>query len=310
MTARFTLRQLEYFVAVGREGSVARAAMAVNVSSPSISAAISQLETALAVKLFVRRRAQGLVLTQAGRGMMAQAERVLAEAHGLTRLAGDLAGAVRGPLNVGCLLTFAQIVLPGLRRSFEERFGDIRIRQYEMDQEGIFDGLRRARIDVALSYDMAIPDDLNFVPLWPLEPYAMMAVSHPLAHLERVTVEELIAHPMILLDLPYSSDYFLSFFAHAGAEPVIAERTRDMAVLRSLVANGFGYAIANIRPLNDRAPDGRPLRFVPLIGPVAPMQLGLVTVKGADALLSIRAFADHARDYLLGGAVPGIGERS
>ena len=41
---RYTFRQLEYFVAVGETGSIARASERINVSSPSISSAISQLE--------------------------------------------------------------------------------------------------------------------------------------------------------------------------------------------------------------------------------------------------------------------------
>ena len=307
MSARFTLRQLEYFVAVGHAGSVAAAAEAVNVSSPSISAALAQLEGVLGMPLFVRRRAQGLSLTQGGRQLMAQAERVLAEAEAMMGLAGDIAGEVRGPLAVGCLLTFAQIVVPGLRRGFESLYPEVAVRQRELDQEGIFAALRRAEIDIALSYDMDIPTDLVFVPLLPLAPYAMMAPDHPLAARATVTPEELRVHPMILLDLPHSSDYFLSFFDRAGA-PLVAERTRDMAVLRSLVANGYGYSIANIRPVSGRAPDGKSLCFVPLDGPVAPMQLGLVMAKGADSVLTVRAFVEHARGYLTGGAVPGITE--
>ena len=306
MSPRFTLRQLEYFVAVARAGSVAAAAEAVNVSSPSISAAVAQLEEVLGLPLFVRRRARGLSMTQAGRQLMPQAELVLAEVEGLMRLAGHIAGEVRGKLTVGCLLTFAQIVVPGLRRSFESRYPDVEVRQRELDQEAIFSGLREAEVDVALSYDMDIPSDLDFVPLLPLHPYAMMAVDHPLAEREAVSVNELKEHPMILLDLPHSSTYFLSFFETQGERPVIAERTRDMAVLRSLVANGYGYSIANIRPLNDRAPDGKPLRFVPLKGKIKRMHLGLVMAKGADNMLTVRAFVDHARIHVEDGHVPGI----
>ena len=54
MAARFSLRQLEYMVAVGEAGSVLAASEKVNVSSSSISAAISQLEAELGVQLFVR----------------------------------------------------------------------------------------------------------------------------------------------------------------------------------------------------------------------------------------------------------------
>ncbi len=58
MALRFTLRQLEYLVAVGETGSIAAASERVKVSSPSISAAISQLEQEFGLQLFVRRHAQ------------------------------------------------------------------------------------------------------------------------------------------------------------------------------------------------------------------------------------------------------------
>jgi DNA-binding transcriptional LysR family regulator len=67
MPLRFTLRQLEYLVAVAECGSVALAAERCHVSSPSISAAISQLEQEFGLQLFVRRHAQGLSLTEGGR---------------------------------------------------------------------------------------------------------------------------------------------------------------------------------------------------------------------------------------------------
>ena len=66
MQTRFTFRQLEYLVAVGEAGSVAAATEKVNVSSPSISAAISQLEAELGVQLFIRQHAHGLSLTPGG----------------------------------------------------------------------------------------------------------------------------------------------------------------------------------------------------------------------------------------------------
>ena len=64
--SRLTLRQLEYLVAVGETGSISRAADRLNVSPPSISSAINQLEDELGISLFVRQHAQGLSLTQGG----------------------------------------------------------------------------------------------------------------------------------------------------------------------------------------------------------------------------------------------------
>ena len=105
MALRFTLRHLEYLVAVGECGSIALASEKVNVSSPSISAAISQLEAEFGLALFVRKHAHGLSLTQGGKQFVAQAKQVLAEAGKLNELANQITGKVRGPLSVGCLLS-------------------------------------------------------------------------------------------------------------------------------------------------------------------------------------------------------------
>lgn len=308
MPLRFTLRQLEYFVAVGEAGSIALASEKVNVSSPSISAALSQLEREFGLQLFVRKHAHGLSLTQAGRQFLAQARTVLAEAEGLKRLAGDISGNVQGALSVGCLLTFAQMIVPGLRREFEAVYPDVQVRQVELDQSRLIDRLRHAEIDVALTYDLEIPTDLTFLPLAQLPPYAYLDVSHPLADQAEVSVEELRDYPMVLLDLPLSAEYFLSFFAAKGMKPRIAERTRDIAVMRSLVANGFGYSIANILPLTDVAPDGQRLKFVRLGGGLRPLRMGLLLAEGAENVLTIRAFVDHCRSRFVGGNLPGLNE--
>ena len=302
MPLRFTLRQLEYLVAVGECGSIALASDKVNVSSPSISAAISQLEQEFGLPLFVRKHAHGLSLTQGGKQFVEQAKVVLAQAARLNDLANTITGKVRGPLNVGCLLTFAQVVLPHLRRGFVDLNPEVDFHQFERNQSEIFDGLRHASLDLALSYDLNIPPDLDFVPLATLPPYAVLPETHDLAHRAMLTPADLAEHPMILLDLPLSSEYFLSLFSEVGVKPRIAERTRDMAVMQSLVGQGFGYSIANIRPWSDRSPDGQRLRYVPLSGAspdaLRPMRLGLVLSEGARASQTVRAFVEHCRAEL------------
>lgn len=304
---RYTLRQLEYFVAVGETGSIARASERINVSSPSISSAISQLEAEFGLPLFVRQHAQGLSLTQAGREMLVQAQLVLREAGAMMDIAGDIAGTVRGPLSVGCLLTFAQLVLPTLRKGFEANFPDVRMRQHEMNQVELFSALRRSEIDVALTYDLELPADLQFTALVLLPPIALLSADHPLAQQTSVTMDDLSKHPMVLLDLPLSADYFLSLFDVIGEKPVIAERTRDMAVMRSMVGNDFGYSIANVRPLSDTSPDGNPVRVLPIAGDVRALRMGLLTAQDAARSNAVRAFIDYASNLVATGQLDRIG---
>lgn len=306
MALRFTLRQLEYFVTVGEQGSIAQASAQVNVSSPSISAAISQLEAEFDLPLFVRKHAHGLSLTQAGRQFMVQARKVLAEADSLNRLAGAISGNVQGPLSVGCLLTFAQVLLPAIRRGFQNKHVDIQMSQVECDQQTLIEKLRRAEIDVALTYDLEVPPDLEFIPLRSLPLYAVVAADHPLAKHKAVSVETLVGYPMVLLDLPLSRNYFMSVFERAGVTPNIVERTRDMAVMRSLVANGFGFSVANIRPHSDLSPDGRELCFIPFEGSPRPLRLGFIVPEGARNILSVRAFIDHASQTISKWGYPGL----
>jgi DNA-binding transcriptional LysR family regulator len=297
MPLRFTLRQLEYFVAVGEAGSIAKAAEQVNVSPPSISASIAQLEAEFGVQLFVRKHSHALALTAGGRLFLKEAARLLNDADALHDIAGDIADKVRGPLAVGCLLTFAQIVLPALRRKFEDAYPDVRVRQFERNQGQLFEMLQRGEIDAALTYDLELSQDMTFEPLMQLPAYVMLPAAHQLAGRAGITPEELVDEPMVLLDLPYSREYFLSAFQ--GLRPKIAERTGDIAVMRSMVANGFGYGIANMRPLNTISPDGKLLVFVPLLGDLRPLTMGIALPTADHRTLTVQAFIDHCRRFVV-----------
>jgi len=307
VTVKFTLRQLEYLVSVGDHGSISRASDAISVSSPSISAAISQLENDLGVPLFLRKHSQGLSLTPGGRKVYEAARQLLCDANGLHDLARDITGRIRGPFNIGCFLTFAQLLLPQLRRSFERSHPEVRIRQFERDQRVLLDMLQRGDIDVALTYDLELPQDVTFRPLMWLPPLVVIAEDHPLAGAREITPEMLATEPMVLLDLPMSRDYFLSLFQKAGLRPNIAERTADMCVMRSLVGNGYGYALVNVRPCSTVSPDGKPLKYIPLQGELRSVALGLAHMRSAYSTGVLAAFEAHCVQMIGPDTAPGFG---
>ena len=215
---------------------------------------------------------------------------------------------MRGPLGIGCLLTFALFVLPELRRKFEALYPDVRVRQFEAHQEQLLTMLMQGQIDVALTYDLALPAETAFEPLATLPPYVMLAGDHALASNASLTLEQLAGQEMVLLDLPLSREYFLSIFHDAGLRPTIGERTADMAVMRSMVANGYGYALANVRPKTGISPDGKPLRFIPLSGKSRPMIMGLATPSAERKTRTMTAFAEHCRRSISDDHIPGLAQ--
>jgi DNA-binding transcriptional LysR family regulator len=79
-----------------------------------------------------------------------------------------------------------------------------------------------------------------------------------------------------------------------------------MSVMRSLVANGFGFSIANIRPLNTLSPDGKKLIFIPLAGKLRPMRLGLLRSRADNETNTLKAFILHSVQVMKSGTLPGL----
>jgi DNA-binding transcriptional LysR family regulator len=305
-TMRFTLRQLEYFVATCEAGSVTDAALSIPVAQSSVSAAIAQLEAALSVQLFIRHHAQGVSPTPAGRQFLAQARALLRDADQLERFASELTDELTGTLDLGCLVTLAPLTTPRLVKEFEDRHPAVTVQMIEGGQTELVGALRTGRLTLAVTYDLELEDDLRFEPLAELPPYAVFAADHPLAEREQVPIETLAEEPLVLLDLPLSRDYFRALFLTAGVEPRIAQRSAHAEVVRTLVANGFGYGIFNARMLNGRALDGQPLRAVPITPPARPMTVGLATLQAMRPTRLSEAFAEHCRESVRAGTIPAL----
>jgi DNA-binding transcriptional LysR family regulator len=295
MPLRYTFRQLEYLVAVGDAGTIALASERVSISSPSISAAISQLEAEFGVQIFVRHHAQGLSLTPGGRRIYNEAKRILDDAAALSDLANDITDKPRGPISIGALNTIAPLVSASIRRSFEAEYSDASVSLREGHQASLFNMLGRAEIDLAITYDMGIPKDIAFDELVSLPPYVMLAADHDLASKKTVSLSDLELEAMVLLDLPISREYFLSIFQAIGLRPKIADRTCDMSVVRSLVANGYGYSLVNMRTRSEFAPDGERLTFLRLEDEIRPLVLGLATKQVEHRSRIVSAFYEHAK---------------
>src|SRR5271154_3966318 len=276
---KFTFRQLAYFIAAAETGSITLASKRANISQPAVSKAISHIERELEVQLFLRHHAQGLSLTPTGRALLRDAKQLLKQAEGLYSAAADISHLMRGELSVGWFSTLAPILMPELVQSFLKAFPETQIRLVESHQEGLLKSLRAAEIEIAITSALQLSDDVAFVPLATLPPYALFGAAHPLARERSVKLSQLAPLPMVLLDMPMSREYFLALFFRDRLEANIAWSSPRVDVVRTMVANGLGYTLANARPRADVALDGRRLFRVPLTGDPPPMRVGIATLK-------------------------------
>lgn len=291
-----TLAQLRYIVAVARYGSVTMAAAALNVSQPSISVAIDNVEEALGQKLFVRQRGSGIALTSFGRKAIAKARQVLDEADELAAL-GSSEAEVGGELVLGCFEDLAPYFAPALMRAFAERCPAVTVVIRDETFETLGRRLADSAVDLGLTYDLGLPGHFKRVLLHELRPHALLPAGHVLADKRTVSLAELAAHPLITTDQPHSWQHMLDLFLSRGLAPVARTATSSFELQRSMVANGFGVAVSYTRPHGDRSYDGLPLVLRPL-SDALPMQRIILTYDTRQRLSKAAlAFIDTAKAW-------------
>ncbi|CAM5761904.1 HTH-type transcriptional regulator GltC [Labrys miyagiensis] len=303
---RYTIRQIEYFIATAETGSITLASERLNISQPSISTAITHLEEELGTQLFVRHHAKGLSLTPAGRVLLVEAKLLVQQAEYMYTLASEVNGNIRGQLSLGCLVTLASMIMPELSHSFTSAFPATKIAHTVSNHEELLEKLERAELDVVITYDLLVPDNIEFVPLASLPPHVLVGEASPLARYSSISLQELITEPMVLLDLPISREYFLELFSRQGLKPTIATRSQHQDVIRTVVANGYGYTIVNVRPRSDLAMDGRRVVRVPLAGDHKPMVIGVASLKQVRKSRLLDMFEKHCKSFVSDAYIPGM----
>lgn len=275
---RFTLRQMEYLVASIEHGSIAKAAEALHVAQPTISIAISKLEDQFGVQLLVRHHSQGVTATPSAEKILQSARGLLGHASDLQRQAMETGLSVSGELRLGSFVTLSPMVLPDLIRVLGQKAPGIRLVLREGTQQFLLDGLLAGRLDVALLYDLGLPDSLRRVELAEMSPYVALPKAHPLAARDSVELAQLAGLPLILLDVPPSRDYFLGLFASVGLVPEIAFSSPSLELVRGMVGRGLGYSILVTRPAGDMTYDGHQVVVRPLAGHPATSKIVLASL--------------------------------
>jgi DNA-binding transcriptional LysR family regulator len=300
---RFTHKQLRYFDAALRNGSIAKAALEMNISQSSVTAAVDLIEQTIGAELFRRVPAKGIMPTPLGEDVGQRVRRFLEQTRLFESDLMSLAGDPTGTLRLACYAPSAPYVLPPLLKRIAALYPDIRIELLEGDIFSIEDMLKKGAVDVALTYRLVDEyEDMEFEPLFRARPWAVFNESSPFAAQNSVTIEELADLPMIVLDLPGAFDYFCSLFTMHGFEPNVVHTTKSSSVLRGLVAAGFGYSILNICGPNDR--DGRAgYRAVPISGKVTAPNMGVAFAPGLAQSTIVRAVVKTSRDLVQAGGM-------
>ncbi len=303
---RFSLRQLEYLVACIDHGSTARAAIALNVSQPTISIAVTKLEDQLGVQLLRRHHSQGVTATASAENILPSARALLAHATDLQRQVIPTDDKVSGELRLGSFTTLASSVLPRLVNAVSREYPDIHLRISEGTQDELLEGLNSGQLETALLYDLNLPDDILKTELLELTTHAVLPNDHSLSDQEEIDLIDLASEPFILLDVPPSRDFFLGMFKNANLSPKIVHSSPSMELVRGLVGYGLGYSLLVSRPSGDITYDGQPLCIRPLKNTMAKSSIVLARHRGLRSTQIMTLFSQLAQNAIHRSASPDL----
>jgi DNA-binding transcriptional LysR family regulator len=297
-TPRVTLRQVEYALAVAEDGTMAGAAARLTVSQSAVSLAVSDLERALGVQLFMRRKARGVALTGAGRAMLPEMRNMLAQASDLHSMARSLGQAVDGMLMLGCYPTLTPYLVPRILSEFPRRHPSVGIDLFEGSVGQVQERLLDGRCEVALMYETGIFPDVATTSLYTLRPCVILPADHRLARRDDpIPLVDLRDEPMVMPDMPPSEDLFRGILSGAGVQPRVRFRTTTAESVRSLVACGAGYSMVLHRPL-PATYAGPSLKYREIADDVRGVDIVLAHARAARMTRRARAFGDFCREVL------------
>jgi LysR family hydrogen peroxide-inducible transcriptional activator len=249
--AGLSLRDLEYAVAIRRLGHFGRAAEFCNVSQPTLSEQVRKLEALLGVALFERTR-RGVETTARGAVLLARAERVLAEAHGLLDATRAVAAPLTGALALGAIETLGPYYLPRMLRQLRPRFPALKLLLSESRTALLLEALHRSELDLALLALPAADDGLAIAPLF-FEPFHLVCpAGHKLEALPRLHLDDLDGEDLLLLEEGHClRDQALSLCGSSRRSGQTRHAT-SLETLWHMIAAAEGYSLLPVLALQGR----------------------------------------------------------
>jgi len=238
----FSLRQLQYAQALAQELSFRKAAERCHVSQPALSSQLAELEQGLGVRLFERDKKR-VLLTGAGRELLARVAHVLLEADGLLESARRSADPLSGTLRLGVIPTVSPYLLPALTPKLRRELPRLSVTWREEKTETVVALLERGELDAGV---VALESDLGEVEREVIAKDEFVLVTppkHPLSRRGAAAAVELRDQRVLLLDDGHCfREQALAFCSKAKAHE-LEFRATSLSTLVQMVAGGTGVTL-------------------------------------------------------------------
>jgi len=289
---RYTLRQLEVFVAIAREENVSRAAEALALSQSAASTALAELEKQFDCQLF-DRMGKVLKLNDLGRTLLPMAAALLDQAAEIENvLQGN---AALGSLRVGATLTVGNYIATALIGAFMKAHQECQIQLHVHNTNAILQQIANYDLDLGLIEGHCQHPDIISEPWLDDELVVFCAPDHPLAKRKHVSLDTLLAETWILRELGSGTretfDHAMRHHQHRLNIRLVLEHTE---AIKRAVESGLGIGCISRLALRDEFKRGS---LIPIETPMLDLKRQFLFVwhRKKYQTASIQAFLEHCK---------------
>ncbi len=239
-------QQLRYVRETVRQGlNLTEAANTLHTSQPGVSKQIKEFEEELGIEIFERRGKRFVALTEPGGAVLKIVERVLQEVDNLRRVGSEFQDKRAGTLTVATTHTQARYALPKVVHEFKKRYPKVKLTLQQGNPPQL------AQMAIAGGADIAIATEsldhypqLLALPAYTWHHCVVVPPKHPLAKLERLTLEELAKYPIVTYDPAFTGrSHIDEAFTTRGLKADIVLSAIDSDVIKTYVELGLGVGI-------------------------------------------------------------------
>jgi DNA-binding transcriptional LysR family regulator len=287
------IEKLEFFIALAKEQHFGRAAEALGITQPTLSAAIKQLEDQLGVML-VKRGSRFQGLTPEGEQVLIWARRIASDTRTMREEMRAARHGLSGRIRIAAVPT-ALAMVPRLTTPFREKHPGVTFSVLSRTSIEVLSLLGNFDIDAGITYlDNEPLGRVTSVPLYSERYQLIIATGSNLSERSRVTWAEVSQLPLCLLTPDMQNRRIIDqHLAEAGTVARPTLESNSMIVLFSHIRTGKW---ASIMPLNLAETFGfaEPIRAIPIVEPDASHLVGLVAAKREPHTPLVAALLDEA----------------
>lgn len=289
-----TITQLHYFQKACKLDNMSRAAEALHVSQPSVSAAIRELEAEFGLEL-LERRGRGFTLTQNGAAFLAETDRLLSHVDDFEASMSRLAQQ-SGPLLVGVPPMIGSLILPLIYTGEEYHRNPFDLSIIEAGRQELLQRLNTNELDMAfIPHDHPLPNHYAGIFIAKLETVCCMSRSHILANQDHLPIAALSGEPLVLFKNSFfHTERILARFETAGIKPQILLQSDQLSTIRKLIASNAAAGFL-FREIAHALPE---IAFLPLDPPMT-TQVSLVWRSTCCLSAEHRRFIEYIRSLTL-----------